>query len=125
MNRILSTTRTVTRSTPILRSLSTSIPRSSQPTFNSPSPPLLRRSDQKAFEESVKKVQNPANTEAGSDYTQNADGEIVLKTKKATEEELTMHPDFRRKPKAEFEGATNPETGEIGGPKVNPLSHGE
>lgn len=34
-----------------------------------------------------------------------------------------MHPDARRKPKAEFEGEANPNTGEIGGPKNDPLKY--
>jgi len=32
-----------------------------------------------------------------------------------------LHPDARRLPAAEFEGDTNPSTGEVGGPKTNPL----
>jgi len=36
-----------------------------------------------------------------------------------------LHPDLRRKPKAEFEGEKNPKTGEIGGPKNDPLRHGD
>lgn len=35
-----------------------------------------------------------------------------------------MHPQFR-KPYADFEGEKNPETGEIGGPKQDPLRHGD
>lgn len=35
-----------------------------------------------------------------------------------------MHPDFRKKPKPLFEGSTNPVTGEVGGPKTEPLQHG-
>lgn len=34
-----------------------------------------------------------------------------------------MHPDARRKPRPEFDGETNPNTGEIGGPKNDPLKH--
>lgn len=33
-----------------------------------------------------------------------------------------LHPDARRKPTPDFEGETNPATGEIGGPKKDPLS---
>lgn len=36
-----------------------------------------------------------------------------------------MHPDFRQKPKPQFEGEVNPETGEVGGPKRDPLAYGE
>jgi hypothetical protein len=33
-----------------------------------------------------------------------------------------VHPDARRKPSPDFEGETNPETGEVGGPKKDPLT---
>lgn len=36
-----------------------------------------------------------------------------------------MHPDFRKAPTPLFEGEVNPETGEVGGPKREPLKHGE
>ena len=32
-----------------------------------------------------------------------------------------LHPDAIRGPGAEFEGDTNPQTGEVGGPKSDPL----
>ena len=32
-----------------------------------------------------------------------------------------MHPQYRAKPKPDFEGDVNPETGEVGGPKKDPL----
>ena len=31
------------------------------------------------------------------------------------------HPQYRPKPQAEFDGDTNPRTGEVGGPKNDPL----
>lgn len=37
-------------------------------------------------------------------------------------EEGELHPDARRKPQPDFEGETNPITGEVGGPKKDPLS---
>ena len=35
-----------------------------------------------------------------------------------------LHPDVRRGPKPEFEGERNPKTGEVGGPKNEPLRWG-
>lgn len=35
-----------------------------------------------------------------------------------------LHPDMRRGAKPEFEGDTNPKTGEVGGPKNEPLRWG-
>ena len=36
-----------------------------------------------------------------------------------------LHPNVRRGAKPEFEGDVNPQTGEVGGPKNNPLRWGE
>jgi hypothetical protein len=79
---------------------------SAEPPFkSSPSPvPLADPQEQKEFEELVRKNQ-------GSFSAQ-------------TEEEL-IHPDLRKKPPPKFEGDKNPETGEIGGPKEEPLTHGD
>jgi len=37
----------------------------------------------------------------------------------------SIHPDLRQKPQPEFDGEKNPKTGEIGGPKTDPLRHGD
>lgn len=34
---------------------------------------------------------------------------------------VNVHPDARQGPASEFEGDTNPATGEVGGPKNDPL----
>jgi hypothetical protein len=36
-----------------------------------------------------------------------------------------MHPDAYKKPEPEFEGNVNPKTGEVNGPKNEPLKHGD
>jgi hypothetical protein len=36
-----------------------------------------------------------------------------------------LHPDIRRGAKPEFEGDRNPKTGEVGGPKNEPLRWGD
>lgn len=38
---------------------------------------------------------------------------------------VALHPDIRRGAPPEFEGDTNPKTGEVGGPKNDPLRHGD
>ncbi|RIA98633.1 hypothetical protein C1645_749407 [Glomus cerebriforme] len=80
-----------------------------KPSFNSrPAPvPLEDPQEQKEFEELVRK-------NLGSFTSVNAQ----------TEEELT-HPDLRKRQPPQFEGDKNPETGEIGGPKQEPLTHGD
>jgi len=39
--------------------------------------------------------------------------------------DLIEHRDLRRQPKKEFEGETNPRTGEVGGPKRDPFAAGD
>jgi hypothetical protein len=65
-----------------------------------PSPPRLPRRDQEVFEESVKRATQP---------TTNGD----------------IHPDARQPMRPDFEGDVNPVTGEQGGPKQEPLRHGD
>jgi len=57
--------------------------------------------------------QSPASTEQTLNARVNANGEG---------EEL--HPNIRRGAAPEFEGEVNPKTGEVGGPKVEPLRWG-
>lgn len=40
-----------------------------------------------------------------------------------TKGDEVLHPQFRARPKSDFEGDTNPETGEVGGPKKDPLKN--
>jgi hypothetical protein len=75
---------------------------------STPSPPRLPPKEQKEFEELVRKAQMPlAGTGATDDALSN------------------MHPDARKPIEPEFEGDTNPVTGERGGPKREPLRHGD
>ncbi|EJD37220.1 hypothetical protein AURDEDRAFT_92423 [Auricularia subglabra TFB-10046 SS5] len=67
--------------------------------MNRPGPPPLPAAEQREFEELVKAADS-ANAPL-------------------------LHPDARPKPAPEFEGETNPRTGEIGGPKREPTTHGD
>lgn len=78
---------------------------------NRPGPPPLSRAEQREFEELQRRVNTPASA--------------PLATKLQQPEEQAMHPDFRKAPTPQFEGEVNPETGEVGGPKREPLKHGE
>jgi hypothetical protein len=66
--------------------------------FQRPGPPPLAAEQQREFEELIRTANTTANV---SD-----DG---------------MHPDARKPVQPEFEGDTNPLTGEIGGPKREPV----
>ncbi|GAA5852678.1 hypothetical protein JCM9279_004951 [Rhodotorula babjevae] len=86
-------------------------PGSSPPSnFSRPAPPALPPHLQREFDDLVKRAQTPA--AAGVDLSGLKDGD-------------EMHPDLVRRPKPEFEGDENPNTGERGGPKREPLVHGD
>ncbi|GAA5850776.1 hypothetical protein JCM8547_009087 [Rhodosporidiobolus lusitaniae] len=91
------------------RALATSSPPLSS--FSRPSPPLLPPKEQREFEELLRRVNAPAS--APTEGFAQPEGEEV------------QHPDYRARPKAQFEGETNPRTGEVGGPKREPLEHGD
>lgn len=78
--------------------------RSMSSNLNRPSPPKLPREQQQEFEELLRKTQAPL----ASDRT-------------GTEAELSLHPDAPRPLKPEFQGDENPVTGELGGPKREPV----
>ncbi|GAA5920140.1 hypothetical protein JCM1841_004457 [Sporobolomyces salmonicolor] len=80
--------------------------------FSRPSPPPLPPQQQREFEELLRRVNAPASPPAAD-------------VKLHQPEESEFHPDYRARPKANFEGEVNPETGEVGGPKNEPLTHGD
>lgn len=116
------------------RFFSTSLPR---PAFaTGPTPPRLPQKDQEEFERLQKTSTGAFSTpraspslsqinQARASKSEGADGEGKLEAKIAASgkgEEL--HPDVRRGAKPEFEGDVNPKTGEVGGPKNEPLRWG-
>ncbi len=82
--------------------------------FNRPSPPSLPAHEQREFEELVRAAAAPASSVE--------DDPVVDGRLQAGEE---LHPDARKKASPEFEGDVNPRTGERGGPKTEPLKHGD
>lgn len=86
-------------------------------TLNRPSPPPLPPKEQQEFEELVKAAGTTA--AYGSDAAEEADAQSRI------QKDDELHPDARRAPLPEFEGDTNPITGEVGGPKREPLKHGD
>ncbi len=80
-----------------------------------PSPPPLPPKDQKEFEELVRSAATPAAAPLPSRKT----------TQVRVEKGEELHPDARRPLPDEFEGDVNPVTGERGGPKREPLRHGD
>ncbi|EEH23026.1 hypothetical protein PABG_05237 [Paracoccidioides brasiliensis Pb03] len=99
---------------------------------NGPSPPRLPKEEQEIFENLQKQStgafstprslpninQSPQSSESSSSPTT---GNFQFEATGSGEE---LHPDIYRGAKPEFEGDTNPKTGEVGGPKNEPLRWG-
>jgi hypothetical protein len=71
--------------------------------INSPAPPTLPLEEQRELEELLRKAQTP--------FASSND-----------QADPTLHPDTRIPIKPEFEGEINPNTGEQGGPKREPVA---
>ena len=119
------------------------------PFISGPSPPRLPENEQKVFEELQRSStgafstpresrepngapspflkrpqinQSPANSDCTSSAT--SDTTTVNAKFRATGNGEELHPDVRRGARPEFEGDRNPKTGEVGGPKNEPLRWG-
>lgn len=105
----------------------------SSPFNTGPAPPRLPKEDQEIFEQLQRqstgafstprtppKVNQPG--EAAAHATSSASNQSDKQTTIHEGEEL--HPDLRQGVKPEFEGEVNPKTGEVGGPKNEPLRWG-
>ena len=118
---------------------------SSQPTpFHSPSPPRLPKEDQELFESLQRESTGPFSTpRSPPKINQSSDASTadVAKADNVTSDRVKieqdfnkaieargkgeeLHPDVRRGAPPEFEGDKNPKTGEVGGPKNEPLRWG-
>ncbi|KAG9248626.1 hypothetical protein BJ878DRAFT_538225 [Calycina marina] len=116
---------------------STTIPR---PAFaTGPTPPRLPAKEQEEFERlqkastgafSTPRIQRPQINQSPDmvatkveDADAGADGLLESRIE-AQGKGAELHPDVRRGTKPEFEGDVNPKTGEVGGPKNEPLKWG-
>lgn len=90
-----------------------------------PSPPKLPKEDQEEFERLQKIAQSQ---EAIDAYNREIEGDSTkesLNSPLLTKNDIgSFSPEFS-KTLPEFEGDKNPVTGEIGGPKQDPLRHGD
>ncbi|KAL4953455.1 hypothetical protein BDW69DRAFT_165304 [Aspergillus filifer] len=106
------------------RALSTSRTRLSDSTSKpfafqqGPAPPRLPEEDQKIFEQLQKQSTGAFST---PQVNQSPQSEARVEASGDGEE---LHPDAKQGLKPEFEGEKNPKTGEIGGPKNEPLRWG-
>lgn len=120
--RVLSGRTIVNISRPLVRKLNTNT--------EIPSPPKLPRKEQEEFE-NLQKVANAEDTireynksilEKHGDTKESLDA--LRKTLKDKNDIGKISPEYS-KTIPEFEGDVNPKTGEIGGPKQDPLKHGD
>lgn len=75
-------------------------------------------------ERSRPKINQSPNTEPVLTWSSDEAVSPVLAKVEATGNGEELHPDIRRGVQPEFEGVRNPKTGEIGGPKNEPLRWG-
>lgn len=130
---------------PARRLFSTSVPRTRPAFATGPSPPRLPPKEQEEYERlqkastgafSTPRTPTPAasssaptrpqiNQSPQSASTESSASEPELKAQvEAKGKGSELHPDVRRGAKPEFEGEINPKTGEVGGPKNEPLRWG-
>ncbi|AET40671.1 Sdh8p Ecym_6291 [Eremothecium cymbalariae DBVPG len=89
-----------------------------------PGPPPLSKDEQEEFE----RLQRYANSVAAiNEYNEQLEGDNLKESAKSPilqKQVKEFSPEFS-KTIPEFEGDVNPKTGEIGGPKQDPLRHGD
>lgn len=124
-----------------------------KPPFNSPSPPRLPKEEQELFEslqrESTGAFSTPRSPpkinqspDASTEDVAKADKVVAERVEKVADSSTSkfeqefkkviearelgeeLHPNVRRGTPPEFEGDINPKTGEVGGPKNEPLRWG-
>lgn len=90
-----------------------------------PSPPKLDRKEQKEFERLQKLAASQAAIESYNEQVKNDPTKESLNNELLTKNDVgSFSPEFS-KTIPEFEGDINPQTGEVGGPKQDPLRHGD
>jgi hypothetical protein len=87
---------------------------------HSPAPPRLPKEEQEIFEELQRRSTGAFSTPQVNQSPQ-AEARPEIKVNGSGEE---LHPDAPQGLKPEFEGEKNPKTGEVGGPKNEPLRWG-
>jgi hypothetical protein len=114
-----------------IRCLSTSSPladRKPNPFARAPAPPRLPKEEQEIFEELQKQstgaFSTPQVNQVSDSAAEAAVATVETKQIDASGKGEELHPNLRLGTQPEFEGEKNPKTGEIGGPKSEPLRWG-
>jgi len=108
--------RTFTTS-PLVLEKKPSSPSSPPPWASQPGPPRLPKEEQEIFDKLQK-------SSTGAFSTMKSDAPPDIKIDEPSDV-MEQHPNMRRGEKPLFEGERNPQTGEVGGPKTNPLKYGD
>lgn len=87
------------------------------PFANAPAPPRLPKEEQEIFEDLQRRSTGAFSTSQVNQSPQSAEIE-------ANGSGEQLHPDAPKGVKPEFEGEKNPKTGEVGGPRNEPLRWG-
>jgi len=125
MNSIYSSVRYTLRSSSLRRHRSITVrSASTNPFAQPPAPPRLSQEEQEIFEELQKKSTGAFSTPKADADAIAADGQVLEAKISAKGQGEELHPHIRRGAKPEFEGDVNPKTGEVGGPKNEPLRWG-
>ncbi|EPS45007.1 hypothetical protein H072_982 [Dactylellina haptotyla CBS 200.50] len=107
---------------PLLRTFATTPTHHSTSFKPSPSPPRLPKEDQEAYESLTKASLGAFSTSHNTSTTPETEAEIL----KLEAELGSQHKDLPKGgEKPLFEGEKNPVTGEVGGPKTDPLKYGD
>ncbi|KAM0335115.1 hypothetical protein ACHAQA_000151 [Verticillium albo-atrum] len=90
----------------------------------SPAPPRLPASEQAEFERLQRTAAVASAFEPAPDAAAEPAEALQAKIEARTDDGEALHQDVRRGAPPEFEGEKNPKTGEVGGPKNEPLRWG-
>lgn len=127
------------------RTLTTTARRANAPWRPGPAPPRLPKEEQEIFEklqqQSTGAFSLPRSPTSATEAAPETSGSEAVKMQQSTTEQMLemlrekarlqasgdgeeLHPNVRRGAAPEFQGDTNPKTGEVGGPKNEPLRWG-
>ncbi|KAN0077694.1 Protein of unknown function (DUF1674) domain containing protein [Elaphomyces granulatus] len=101
--------------------------RPSKPLADPPAPPRLPREEQEIFEELQRQSTGAFSTSRAPEVNQSQSASSSSRLREgigASGRGEELHPDIRLGAQPGFEGEKNPKTGEIGGPKNEPLRWG-
>lgn len=89
----------------------------------SPAPPALNTEDQKEFEKLVQQANTQMVIEDYNEQNGSSDKSEAVAPKISSSDVGTFGSQMKTVP--EFEGEVNPKTGEVNGPKQDPVRHGD